>query len=267
MSKTSRTLLLAGSAVALVLLAAMVLGLLNRDPADYRPRRLDEAGQDVAMRAFFSQIQDFGNDAGAGKPFQWKLTDEQANSYLAGMDAVAAITDRPVRPLEVMRRHGFDDPAVAMHEGYLTLMVHAIAQDKVISIDLRPEYNDQGQVTMHVAGVRVGVVPVPEAAVREGRDKLVEQLVTRLSRTDPGGDVKIGSVSLGKMAQVLAGVMDMLNGKYVRPELVWPLGKHHVLVEKIELHEGSLALHVIAAPKPPKASKPPRPNAPVAANP
>ena len=267
MSKTSRRLLLAGSAVTLVLLTALVLGLLNRDPADYRPLQFDPAGQDIAMRAFFSQIQDFGNDAGAGKPFQWKLTDAQANSYLASMDAVAAITDRPVRPLDVMRRHGFDDPAMAMHEGYLTLMVHAIAQDKVISIDLRPEYNDQGQLTMRVSGVRVGVVPVPEAAVEEGRQKLVGQLVTRLSHTDPAGDVKIGNVSLGKMAQVLAGVLDMLNGKYVRPELVWPLGKHHVLVEKIELHEGSLALHVTDAPKPPKASKPPRPSAPAATGP
>jgi hypothetical protein len=111
------------------------------------------------------------------------------------------------------------------------------------------------------------VVPVPEAAVEEGRQKLVGQLVTRLSHTDPAGDVKIGSVSLGKMAQVLAGVLDMLNGKYVRPEVVWPLGKHHVLVEKVELHEGSLTLHVTAAPRPPKASKLSQPSAPAAANP
>lgn len=267
MPKKSRKLLLVGIAVALVLLTALVLGLLNRDPADYRPLQLDPAGQDIAMRAFFSRIQDFGNDAGAGKPFQWDMTDGQANSYLAGMDAVAAITDRPFRPLDVMRRHGFDDPAVAMHEGYLTLMVHAIAQDKVISVDLRPEYNGQGQLTMRVAGVRVGVVPVPEAAVEEGRQKLVGQLVGRLAHTDPGGEVKIGDVSVGKMAQVLSGVLDMLNGKYVRPELVWPLGKHHVLVEKIELHEGSLKLHVTAAPRPPKASKPSRPSAPAATGP
>jgi hypothetical protein len=180
------------------------------------------------------------------------------------MDAVAAITDRPFRPLEVMRRHGFDAPAVAMHEGYLTLMVHSVSQDKVISIDVRPEYNDQGLLTAHVAAVRLGVVPVPEAAVEQGREKLVSQLVGRLSRADPEDEAKIGNVSLGKMAQLLANVLDMLNGKYVRPEVVWPLGKHHVLVEKIELHEGALTLHVSAAPRPAKASKPPRPTAPTA---
>ena len=238
----------AGGAAALALLALIGYGMVSATPSQYRPARLTLEQQDQAMRAFINHITDFGDKAGAGRPFAWTITDRQANSYLAAMDAIASLPfDRRVEPSGRLARQGLAEPALAFNGGMITVMARSTRHDKVFSADLALEFDGQGRLTARVVAVRVGVMPIPRAWVQAALAGFRAQAAAGLTDAGRLNDASLGPVPYSRFAQFLGKVLDLLGGQPVRPEVVWPLGRHRVLVERLESAGGQLIVHAVPA--------------------
>ncbi len=251
-------LALAGAVVLFVCVGSALLWMASSQPVQYAPVQLTPAQQDESMHEFVYRIQEFGNQTGVGQPFSWSLTQEQINSYIASMDAIDALAHGATHPSEQLKRLGFSSPTVVLHEGYLTLMVYLDRQDKVASADVAIEYDRDGNVRAAVRALRIGLVQVPESVWMQKWQHVQQEVAQRLASTDgadAGGAGPIGGISAGAMGKMLSRVLDMLQGKYVRPEVVWPVGRQHVLIDQVKLEEGKLTIHT--APLNPASSTQP----------
>jgi len=241
---TKRILRAAATVLAAAAATAGVLYLLAiRIPGHYKPMRLSAAEQEDGMRHFVNRVGKFCSAAGPGKPFTWTLTARQANEYLASMDAIAALPGRPLHPSARLAEAGFEDPAVAMRDGVLTIALHSRRHDKILSLDVRFVFNDAGDLTARIDAARIGSLPVPrrllDEQIRQGR----RQLDRRLAAAAAHPDHYIGPIRLGELTAMLRELMKMTNGKYVRPVIISPAGGHRVVVKDIEIRNGRLTLH------------------------
>ncbi len=230
--------------VAVVAAAVVVYVMVCRRPAGYDPVHLSVEEQDRWARLFSNHIvNDFYSKAGAGRPFAWTLTAQQANHYLAAIDGIATLRSfeagKRVYAMARMEKAGLVAPAVAMGDGLLTLMVHQKRHDKIISVDIGFAFEDEF-MTARLRGVRVGTMPIPlmllEGRLAEVRAKLSDQLVQAERAGDPGP----GSLRVTRLAKLLRQVLRMLDGQWIRPEI--EVDRHRVLVESIDIEEGKLAI-------------------------
>jgi len=245
---------LGGIFLAFVLAVAVIYAMACMAPSSYEPESYNDEQQKQALDDFVNRILDFGNQAGAGRPFTWTITAAQANAYLASLDAIASLVDEPAHPTAEMERAGFTGPAVAMREGVLTLMVHANRYDKVLSVDLAFDFDAQGDLTVRTVAMRVGRLPVPRGYLRDARQRMHLELARLLAEAERIEDALLGPVPVGRLASLLRHVLGALDGEYVRPEFLWPLGKHRVLVEGVDIADGSLTLRVLPIPRRPTAA-------------
>ena len=233
--------------VALVLAAVIAYGLASRIPADYRPARLTADQQQKQVNRFFALLGRFSEHGGAGRPFTWSVTDKEANLCLGSIDAIASL--RPgesVHPMAELEREGFSDPAVAMHEGVLRLMIRSTGSKKILGVDLSFVFDDRGDVQAKIAGMRVGEMPVPKILFRRKLRELREDLQKLLAGAEEGASAPFGSIRTGDVARFLEAVVGMLDGAPAKPEIVWDDGAaaHPLRITGVEITEGKLTLHV-----------------------
>jgi len=249
------------AAVGGLLAAGVVYALLCRIPSDYRPVHLSPEQQEAGMRRFVNHISRFGEKAGAGEPFTWSITAAQANEYLASVDAIASLPrERRVHPLARLERGGVVSPAVAMTDGALTFLFQSSRHKKIISVDVGFDFNDSGEVTCRLGQVRVGVMAVPKRIMDERLARVRRQLRRQLAEADRAGSARLGPIRMRHLADLLRRVVEMMDGAYVRPEILWPLGRHRVRVRRVEITPGRLTLHLVPADRPPRpAATAPRP--------
>ena len=245
----------------IVLGGAALFGLASYRPGDYQPMNLSAEQQDeVVGRLVDHVVRDFGNHAGEGVPFTWTITAKQANAYLASMDAIAGLHGAHAPPMAALERAGFSGLAVAMHDGALTLMVQSDKYDKILSLDLSAEFNDRNELYVRLRGIRVGALPIPMWLVDDRIEQIRVRFRDQLAGPLEAGTTDIRAISVRGMGKVIRALLITLEGKPIRPELVWPVGaKHRVLVDQIHTADGQAALHMI--PSPPSAP-PPRPSRP-----
>ncbi|KPK83785.1 MAG: hypothetical protein AMJ81_07300 [Phycisphaerae bacterium SM23_33] len=245
-----------GVTLVLLLLAALVIyGMICRIPSQYRPRHQTVEQQKDGRAMFVSQIFDFGEKAGKGQPFTWTITAEHANIYLGCLDAIASVSQvEPVHPTAKLERAGFQGPAVAMGDGVLTLMVNVSRYNKIFSLDVAFDFDEQGDLTARLAGVRVGVMPVPQKLVDEKVAEARAALAGQLAEVEKMGDGRIGPLKVRHVAGLLRGVLGMMSGRHVRPEVVWPQGNHRVLIRRVEITRGRLTLHAVPADRFPRSA-------------
>ncbi len=243
--------------LVLVLLAggAAVHTMVYRIPSEYQWRHFGPEKQKRAANAFLNHITaDFGDKIGktrTGETFTWTITADQANAYLASLDAIASLRSleegKPVHALAEMERAGLADPFVAMGGGVLTVMAKVRRYHMIFSVDLAAEVGAAGRLRVRIAGMRIGVMPVPRRLL-EGRLRRVrEALAAQLARAEGNGDARAGPADLQRVAKVMRQVLRMLNREPVRPVLRYKLGaEHHALVRRVEIADGSLTLHCLA---------------------
>ena len=233
--------------LAVLLATAAIAGgalylLAIRIPCYYKPLRLSAAEQEDGMRHFVNHISRFCSRAGAGKAFTWALTADQANEYLASMDAIAALPGRPLHPSARLAEAGFEDPALAMRDGVLTIAMRSRRHNKILSLDLRFESNDAGELTARIAAARIGSLPVPRGLLDEHIRQARHELHRRLAAASARPDDRVGPIRLDELTAVLRRLMEMTDGKYVRPVVVSPIGRHRVVIQDIEISDGRLTL-------------------------
>lgn len=229
--------------------AAVIYAMVCRVPSEYPGEPLGRDERERAAKLFFDDhvFARFHNNVGAGKPFVWTITAERLNQYLASIDQIASLSDKPIYPSVVMERAGFTGPAVAMRPGVLTLMVHSNKYNKVLSVDVEIDFNDTGEVTARTVAMRIGVMPVPKSMLAKLHQKVRHKLAARLGDAEKLRNARIGLVPVGSFAKLLRNIIGMLDGRYVRPELTWQ--RHSVLVNRVEITEGELAVHFVPVPR------------------
>ena len=237
------------TALMVLIAAAVIYAMLCRIPAEYQYRPLPAEGQKEARNWLIADhiFDQFANKAGAGRPFTWTITAARLNDYLASIDEIASLSGQPTYPSAEMERAGFSGPAVAMRPGVLTLMILAKKYGKIVSVDVAFDFDRHGNLAAKTLAMRVGVMPVPKSFLTEVRQRARGELADHLARAEQVRDAHIGPVPVGRFARLMRNIVEMLDGRYVRPELPWQ--KHRVLAEQVDITPGKLAVHFVPAPR------------------
>lgn len=231
-----------------ILCAVGILYLLaSRVPADYKPARLtNEQTRQYAKELVNRYLNEFADQAGQLKPFAWSITQKQMNNYLASMDEIAFLAGRDRGELyKSMDRgdFGFTEPAAAMDDGVLTLMVRTRDYGKILSVGLSLTVTDDQKLKVELVHARIGIVPLPVALVRPLLREQKGQLFG--SDEDDSGGNSAGSITKG-----LGAVMAAIDEEPIpvvfqaKPSMQW------VRLADITIDDGVMKLHVVPASKP-----------------
>ena len=223
---------------------------INGVPDIYQPARLTAAQKKHAADIFLQRMIDLHNQAGRHEPFVWRITQDELNHALASLNEIADKMEkgRAAEVFQVFDKVGAADPAVAIHDDVLTLMVLAKQHNKVLSIDLAFEPTADGQqINVRMVGTRLGWMPVPISVTRDWLVKLQDML--RKSRTGGANagvvttSGRMGGLSSEELAEILAGVVGAVDAGPVPAELVINGYRHRV--QKVELADKTISLHVV----------------------
>jgi len=228
-----------------VLVAGVLVLMVYHVPSAYRPAVLPGPRQEEGMRKLVNHISLFGTLAGRGRPFAWTITAQQANEYLGSMDAIAALADEPGAVSAALERAGLAAPAVAMHEGVLTVMVRSRRHGVVLSVDLAFDIDAAGDLAVRVVAARIGALPLSEETLAEHVGRARRRLGRLLEQARNDHKARLGPIRLHELTGLLGTLMEMIDGRRIRPEIVWPIRNHRVRIRRVEITEGRLTLHVV----------------------
>jgi hypothetical protein len=232
-----------------ILLAAGTLYLMSRAvPSRYRPAQLSHPQREEAAKHFYGKVMDFDDQAQAGASFDLSVTQEEMNSYLASLDEIAALLPDGAsgRVDGLLEAAGLADPAVAMGEGMMTLMVRSTRYDnRLVSADVAFRFTPDHRLRVRLDHTRIGSLTVPEEIVRRRLDLLKEALAERAShgdsgkgRDNPESQGPIGAVG-GAAAQVIRAAIE---GETIVPEGGWRGWR--LRVEEMRIDPGKLTLRL-----------------------
>ena len=142
--------------LSLVGLSAVVMYVqASRIPADYLPVQLSARQKHQAVKEFWSKVQEFGNSTQMNEPFEWSVGQTELNRYLASMDEIAASTPsgEPGTVYREMEKAGLAEPAIALHDGVLTLMVRSKEHAKILSVDVSFALTDDKKLRVKLGEV------------------------------------------------------------------------------------------------------------------
>jgi len=236
-------------AAAIVLIGVVLYVQASRIPARYRPAQLTAAEKQRAAKEFYSRIvNEFGNDAQRNEPYEWSVSEEQFNAWLASMDEIASKTHtgKPGQVYKAMAQAGLAGPAVALRDGVMTLMMRSTKHQKILSVDIAFTFTPEKKLRLQVRGLRLGRLAVPDSLVRSRLEEL-KRLSSSAARDGPAGRSRratMAGVSSDDVAAVLGAVLAAIDEEPIRPELTWPVNKKRVRIERIEIAGGMLRLHV-----------------------
>lgn len=193
--------------VGLALAGAAMLMQAVRTPPAYQPVQLEPPQrQDVAER-FYNHLADVHNKATGIEPFEVAVSAAEINAYLASMDEIGAMLPgkQAGQVGRAMQRAGLESPAVVLHDGAATLMVHSSQYDKVLSAKLAVAALEDGRLSVQLRQVRVGRLPVPRTMIRGLLAKAARRIAPMAKAPDGEGP------DVARMAQrtgaVLAGLV------------------------------------------------------------
>jgi len=241
-------------AAAVVVTAVVLYILASRVPAAYRPAQLTHDERVSVRDRFWNHILQFNQKA--HEPFDWVITERQINEYLASMEEIETKVSARAASGTMMRRAGIAEPAVAVGDGTLTVMLLSTRHDKVFSADLSFAFTPDGQLRIRMEQVRIGVLRVPRSFVDDRLQQVKSALAQRgedLRAADenasPAGTV--GGVSPRDLAAVLARVVAAINQEPIPTDFEVPLLRRRVRVKGIDVlartesGEARIVLHVV----------------------
>jgi len=249
--RRTRTIKRAAIAIAAIGLAATggLYLAASGVPERYRPVWLGPAErQAAAKRLIDKHVLSFHNAVQDVRPFTWTATQEELNRYLASMDEIASLApDR--RPGEVersMRRAGFADPAVALEDGVVVLMVRLRRYNKIISAELSLQSLSDHKLAVRLQAVYLGYLPVPRSQLRAVLKRLQAELAGAADREKRQvGRASFAGVVSERITELLAVVLGAVDRDPIDTEILWPFGKKYVRIERVEIVPGRLTLYVV----------------------
>ena len=212
----------------------------TRVPDNYQPVRLSKEDTKKATAAFVQNFaQGFGNQVKELEPFEWTLTQQTANMYLASIDEIAFSLPSGVRRgyvNEQMAEMGLADPAIAFDNGKITLMVRSTEYNKVLSAEIEVKLVADDKLQFTLSATRIGRLPMPSSF-------LTDQLQTLAT--------KLSGKQADDISKTLADLLAAINGEPISPPDTWRIQGIKVDIEAITIADGKLTLKVrpIAPPR------------------
>ncbi len=249
MKLKTRVLILTVAAVAVVLAAIYVL--TSWVPRAYAPARLSaEMRTAVANSHFPNHVMDFGNATQLNEPFTWTLTQGQLNAYLASADEIADFFS-PGPGMKgqvdsVLAEAELTGLAAAMDDGVLTLMARRVGRNQIISVGVSFDHAADGRVKINLKHLRLGLLPVPRKLIASHVEKFAQALPQRTVAMGSADDERAGlfAVSADDLGQLIGQLIKALDGEPIDTVIDWPVGKKTVRIERTEINDGELTLHV-----------------------
>ncbi len=251
-ARMRRVLLILLALVLLALVAAAVTLYLMAAaaPEDYAPARLSASERARRAREFTNKVllRDFYNEVQRSRPFEMTLTEGALNAYLASADEIAGNYPH-VKPGTVdawMEEKNLAEPAIALHAGYLTLMVRSAEFNKVLSVDVAPVFEGEGSMRVELRGVRVGTLPVPERLVADQLGAIRSAMRgqgRRIERREgsPG-------ISADDLAAALGSVLGAMGGGPISTTLPRDFDGRIVRLDALEIDEETLRIRFNVRP-------------------
>ena len=223
--------------VGLMVVAGLLYIQASRIPDNYHPAKLSKPEARKAVHNFARDVAEgFGNKVKMVKPFEWSITQSTVNRYLAAMDEIAFNLPNGVRRGQIdaeMARLGLADPAVALEDGKVTLMVRSTAYRKVLSAEISVELVDDNRLRFTLNATRIGKLPVPSGFLAGKIQALSKKLTGK--RADD-------------IAETLAELLSAIDGKPISPPDTWRIQGVKVAIEAITIADGELKLKVRPIP-------------------
>jgi len=192
--------------VSLIILAGLLYIQASRIPDNYHPAKLTQEEARKEVGNFARDIAEgFGNKVKMVKPFKWSITQSTVNRYLASIDEIAFNLPNGVRRGQIdeeMAKLGLADPAVALEDGKVTLMVRSTAYRKILSAEISVELVDN-KLRFTLNATRIGKLPVPSGFLTDKIETLSRKLTGE--RADD-------------IAETLAGLLSA-KGPMISPKL------------------------------------------------
>ncbi len=239
--------------VAIVAVVMAVVFLLTSwVPRAYAPAKLSaEMRTAVANSHFPSHLMDFGNAAQLNEPFTWTLTDGQLNSYLASADEIADFfspgPDMKGQVDSVLAAAELTGLAGALDDGELTLMARRVGRKQIISIGVSFDHTAGGRVKVSLKHLRLGLLPLPRKLIRSEIRQFAKALPERQARAGSADDKRVGllaAVSADDLASLIGQLLRAIDGEPISPVIDWPVGKKTVRIERTDIDDGKMTLHV-----------------------
>ena len=223
-----------GLVLAILLVAGVLYYLASRVPDLYRPAELaSQQRRQIAEQTFPKDVGRFNNIIQSGARGEYTIEQARINEYLASMDEIAAM-ERNVKQGTVhraMTKMGLADPAVALHDGLITMMIRSTEHDKVLSVDLKLEVRQQ-MLHVDLTDVRLGDLSLPQSLVRDQLEQL------RSSLPDAPDD---NSGQTQSLVLLMRAILDAaLDGRALGTLFAWD--RRQVQVTNVVVDDGSLTL-------------------------
>ncbi len=217
----------------------------SRVPDDYRPARLNSDQRRETIRDFGKQLQYFVRESQKGQAFELSVSQGLLNDYLGSMDEIASHMPgdiEPGRADEVMRRAGVADPAVALQDDAVVLMVRSTEHNKVLSVELAMSMADDGRLRVRMGEARIGRLAVPAELGRRALGKLKRALRRRAARNTPETPETLAGLSAHDMGVVLSSVIGAIDEDPIPVE--WEFERRRMRIAGIRITAERLVLSV-----------------------
>ena len=221
-----------------------------RTPEGYKPLKLPQDEIQTAANAFINRkiFNEFGNQTQMDQPFDWTLTQQQANEALASMDEIAFQLGGPRGAIErQMNKQGIAGPAIQFKDDRAVLMIKSQTYEKVLSLEISFSSQPDGRLAVRLEDVRIGRQSVPSSLVAPELAALESSLApTAQSATQeaPQDGSGIGMLHANDVGKLLKTIFGAINGQPIRPVLKWPVNHKKVAVQSVELSDGQMTLHL-----------------------
>jgi len=225
--------------VVLMVAAGLIYIQASRIPDNYRPAKLTLAEAEQATKEFARDVaQGFGNKVKMVEPFEWSITQSTANRYLAAMDEIAFHLPNGVKRGKIneeMAKLGLADPAVALDDGKVPLMIRSTTYGKILSAEVGVELLDDKKLKCTLTATRVGKMPVPSSFLTDEIKALA---------------AKLAGKQADDISETLAELLAAIDGEPISPPDAWRIQGVKVGIEAVTIADGKLTLKV--RPIPPK---------------
>jgi hypothetical protein len=228
MSRPKRLLLSAVLLLAIATLLLLLWSRLHRTPAYYHYLVMSDAQREAAAQSATNKLADLQNAAAQIAA----LARRQAASNAAGAETVDVPTAAPISVSfsgeelnaffekwaiflgwKKSYERYIQDPELVMQEGRLVFVGTARDLGAVATIEVEPSLDEQGQLLLTIARVRIGDLPLPQSFLGGYRQRLRDAVSRHLPLWQAAAQLHAdgsanGSAIAAQMAQLLLCTLD-----------------------------------------------------------
>lgn len=219
---------------------------ITGQPAYYHPPKMTAPQRQSAAADYMRQMDALGSALAAGQQFTLSFNQEQMNKYLGAINEI----DPPAPDKPSLQEGGIAALFVVLSPDVLTLVIHAAAEDRVVSMHLGLAVSADGKLGVRLVGTGLGKLEVPEMMMDFVRDKIREKVAGHKSQAGP----EPAGLLLWRPRDIqpLMGlVIKWMDGGTVEPHFVFSHGTQvPARIKDIRITRGRMEVDIVPLGRP-----------------